>query len=294
MKCYKCGVESAEDFTFCPKCGADQRYAPAEAPDASQTQRTAVLNGGEPSFDPGEPSAGAGTMSGYILTTLRDGLFLAICILFSVSAVFSLFNRNISVITILFTIFLWLAYAKAQKGVASREHLRCISGTVFASYVVGYVIAGCVALVGLMMVVMFGGGNGIFLAEILEVLENEIGTFGNFYDLYGSLVVSGIAAFMGVIVILIAAGVAVVNYFATRSIHRFVQSVYQSIGKNEAYLAKVNAAKNWLMAFGIIEAISSVQALGNRDIISFISTGSAAAAYIIGSIIIKKYYCTKV
>ena len=46
---------------------------------------------------------------------------------------------------------MWLTYAQARKGILDSTHLRSLSGTTFAVYVINYVAAGCVAFVGIMI-----------------------------------------------------------------------------------------------------------------------------------------------
>lgn len=290
MKCHNCGYEKEGNFAFCPQCGTSQNNNPQSEPAPTPTPTPT----GAPAPTPEAPkyytaeqhNANAGAASDYILTTLKDGLFLALCILFSVSTVFTVFSGSFSVINILITVFLWLTYTQAQKGVASKVHIRCLSGTVFASYVVNYVIAGVLAFLGL-MIILFGASSSALLTQALQYAYEEAGL--GYSDLIAGYI-GAAAVFIGFILIIAAVAVAVINYFATHSIHLFVQSVYKSIGEEKSYLAKVSTAKTWLMVFGILEAISAVSCLADGSFIAFIATGSAAAAEIIGSVLIKKYY----
>ena len=279
MKCYNCGYESPDDFSFCSECGAAQSTA-NQSGAASEVTYTSPYNAGTSNNTPQVPGV-------RVLTALKDSLFLILCIVYSAGTLFSLINGDFSVIGILMTIFLWLTYANAQKGVASRENLRCISGTVFASYVINYVIAGSVAFVGLVVMIFGTGGSG-FLADIIRFVFKEAG-FG-FHDGFMSRFIAGAAMIFGAVLIIGAAIVAVINYFSTRSIHLFVQSVYRNDGGVQIGISNANTARIWLMVLGILEAVGAVSALFGKDAMQFIASGAGAAAKIIGSIMIEKYY----
>ena len=62
---------------------------------------------------------------------------------------------SFSVINILLTVFLWLTYASARKDKVPTDHLRFISGTLFAQYVILFVAAGLCLLVGVIFAIAF-------------------------------------------------------------------------------------------------------------------------------------------
>ncbi len=263
MKCSKCGFEKAEDFAFCPNCGAK---AAAEEP-----------------ITVSEPAAPATPFNEKITKMLSGNLFLTVCILISASTLLSIVS--IPVIKILFTIFLWLVYVSAKKGSADGEKMRLISGTVFANYVVNWVVAGALVLLAFIVIVFSSMLTG-------SGLMDHLGSYlsGSGLSIPGGLgtILSFSGVFIGIILIIVAAVVAVVNYIGIRSIHSFAKSLYTSVQSGEVKIEKYNAAKNWLMALGIL---SGVGALGSIVAFwSFLARGSAAAAYIIASILIKKTF----
>lgn len=264
MKCYNCGCESPEDFAFCPKCGAPRSSEPQWGGDVMQ---------------PSQPPQAVQR----VLTSLKDSLFLVFCILFTVGTAAPIINGGFSVINILLTIFLWITYAKAQSGVASRENLRCISGTVFASYVIGYVAAGGLALGGLAMMAL-GKSASAILAEIMAYTGVDL------YDVISGGFASFFASFLGIVCIIVAVVLALFNYFGIRSIHRFVQSVYRGLDDAGIQPVKVNAAGAWLLVLGIFYGIDTVSSLFNGNMVSFVIAGSLSAAYIIGYVMVKRYY----
>lgn len=123
MKCANCGFESEQNYSVCPQCQANTQSNPA-------AQK--------------------------ILCVLKDPLFLVICILMSISCAISLAADNLPLINILITVFLWLTYAQSRKEIADAKHLRFISGAVYANYVINYVIAGLVVILGVIFAVAFG------------------------------------------------------------------------------------------------------------------------------------------
>ena len=139
MKCPNCGFESERNYPTCSQCQAEIQANP---------------------------------VAQKILRPLKDALFLVICILMSASCLLSLAADNVPLIEILLTVFLWLTYAQSCKGIADAKHLRCISGTVYADYVITYVAAGLVLVLGLIAAAAFG----MFLNDpaFLKALKVEL------------------------------------------------------------------------------------------------------------------------
>lgn len=265
MKCNNCGYEAEGEFAYCPSCGSSQNPVVAEAP--------------------AEPVNTAATR---VLTALKDKLFLALCILVSVSCAMTLFSSGPDVISILFTIFLWLTFAKAQQGVADEKYLRCISGTYYAHYVILNVAA-------IIMIVA-----GILCSSVLNVLladESFVGEISGMLDGYapgvGSQLSGLFTAGLGILfmIIFILAGVIMllINLFSNRYIHRFAKSVYQSIEAGQLQLQHINAAYGWLWVFGIFSGISCLSNLASGNVLLILSSGTNAAASIIAALLVKKH-----
>lgn len=260
MKCVHCGFENEQEVAFCVKCGAS---AQATAPVSEHTVASKVLS------------------------ALKNDLFLVICILVSASAAFSLANEQLPLLTILATIFLWIVYAKARKDAADGETLRCLSGTIFAHYVVMYVVVGCFVLAALLFLLVFALVSDS--AGLIEEIINEFGVMEAEYidliELFLSL--SGLVAFL--IFALLAVPVFLLNFFGMRKIHGFVKSVYQSVQYNVPAFQHIKAAQTWLMVFGILSAISACTAL-SASVASALSGGCSAAAMIVASILVRKSF----
>ncbi len=273
MKCMHCGFEVADEFSFCPNCGKKQiEYSSDEQ--SSNLENLAV------SINPVED---------FMLRVLKDKLFLVLCILVSSATVFALANDSINIIGILMSVFLWLTYASAYKGIADTNHLRSVSGTYYANYIISFIGAILVLVLGLLMTFVFGviaTGNEL-MSSIVEEMEFAAGdTVADL--LIGLLSVS--AAWVFVIFALIGVGIILVLKFAVKPTHSFIQSIYKSLEKGEFLFCSANTAKTWLLISGILSGFSAVGCLLIMNVSGFLSAGSTAAASIIGSILIKKYF----
>lgn len=262
MKCPNCLYESEQPFTYCPQCGAQvlADFVPAVNPAASR-----------------------------LLPLLKDNMFLAICVLISVTTVISF-----DVISILLTIFLWLTFAKSRKNIVDANHLRQISGTIYASYVLNNVASIILIVCGAIYTALIG--YAIYSSPgSLDLIENSLTFYiPEFADtlpfkenlpqfINGVFIIAmGIVFFVGGIVSLL------INVLGFRKIHRFIKSVHIGVSTNNYELAYLAAAKNWLIFFAVIRCLSTVTALGT-GLSDALATGSQAAAIIISVILIKKY-----
>lgn len=267
MKCNNCGNEIVENSAFCTFCGSPvSPVEPTEAPTSAVRQK--------------------------ILNIFKDKLFLVLCILVSIATVFSIANSKVPLLLILFTIFLWLIYAKSTKNTVDIKNMRCVSGTVFAAYVINWVLIGLlgfVSVVGIVFSLVIG--NTAELESIMQEILSEID-----YSVNGLEILSGItaASFMIVIavafitVLIICVIAIIVNIFGMRSIHKFAKSLYISAQIDNFCIEKLNAAKSWLLVFGIFTCISALPCIDNFR--AFITNGCLGAAYIIAYALIKKHF----
>ena len=265
MKCPNCLYETEQPITFCPKCGVQVAPAP-------QTEFVPPVN----------YAANRAT------ALVRDKLFLAMCILITIGTVFSM-----SVMNILFTIFLWLTFAQGRKGFVTNKHLRCVSGVTYANYVIFYVSSITILVCSLLYIGLYGLAvssdstlietplayyipqiSSIIPAEISQILDYF--TFGSFLLIFGI-----IFAVFGVAMLLI-------NIFANRKIHRLAKSFYQGIETGSLEVYKPRAVKNWLIVFAVFSGISTVSSL-SQGLSQGIYFGTITAVEIIAVILINKY-----
>ena len=261
MKCLKCGFELEGDFGFCPQCGQ-----PLTAPVPENLEMPTVLE---------NPAAKR------TLALIKDGMFLAVAILISIATILS-FGNGIPVFLGLSTIFLWLLYAKGVKNTADSTQIRNISGTVYAVYIVNYVLVGFVAVLGLLC------------AGIMAIAGNVAGAMDEFEQLFDEMdfnIAESIGSISAVIIIIlfgiICAIVLLYNILGIRNIHKFIKSVYMSVDSGIENYHKPSTARAWLLALGILEVVSAV---ASKNLVTIIATACGGAAMIIASILIEKYF----
>ena len=253
MKCNNCGFEYADDCRFCTNCGAS-----ADAVAVNPNPAAAML-----------------------LPVLRDNLFLAFCILMSVAAVFSF-----DVLTVLFAIFFWLVFAKSRKGIVDADHLRQVSGTVYAGYVITNVVTIIMIVCGALTI------GGSILAG--ELLADSSYTFADIFaeldlPIPSSLLYTSFTSLAGCLVglLFIALGVAflIINVLGMKKLHAFAKSVYTGVQNQTADFTGVDKVKNWLIFYAVCEAISALSS-GTALVVY----GCKTAAIIITIVLIKKYF----
>lgn len=266
MKCNHCGQEITENAAFCTNCGMSVCTPPQQDTDY------------QPPVNPTYARA---------LSMMQDGMLLPICILMTVATATGVLCRSFNVIQILFTIFLWLVWSKAKKNVLDTVNMRRVSGCVFAMEVIYWV---CIVIYSLIATMCLA-----FLPYLLQYFEK----YGFPYSfnfgvgvpdgLFASLTVSVILTIIVGILIVMAVVMLVINLFGIRNIHKFTKSLYMSAEHGGYPPEKIHTAKNWIMVLGILQAIS---ALSNVDtsVWAAASSGCAAAAMIMLSILIGKYF----
>lgn len=267
MKCEYCGFENEKDFSFCPNCGAAAHTAaPAEASVSPLPENPAAEK---------------------VLQALKDPLFLVLCILISASCVLGLLSGGSDILSILFTVFLWLTYAKARNHIADVSHLRSVSGTVYAQYIVVNVVSILLIVVGVIvgLVLSVLDGDAAFMNELLYEAQLDAETLALFNEL--SAAVIGLVFLL--VFVVIGVVMLVVNLFSNRYIHRFAKSVYQSIASGTLALKHTKTAYGWLIAFGVFSGVSLLGDLSSGNFSTILSSGASCAAPIIAAILINKH-----
>ena len=266
MKCNNCGFEYDDSLRVCPNC--------------------------EPSLQPAAISLNPAADK--VCAAITDSLFLVMCILMSASCLFGLLAGGLPILNILFTIFMWLTYAQAHKGILDSTHLRSLSGTTFAVYVINYVVAGCVAFVGIMIAFALSviSQTPDLLDEIKSAAELEDPVFAeqamNIITNYGAL----IGVIVGVVIIVIAAIMIVLNILGYNKVHKFAKSVYQSIDMNTIGFQNAKTAKVWLYiiaAFTIVSAILNMPNTEFEGLVYLIAEICFALTAIFAGVLIGKY-----
>lgn len=260
MKCNHCDYESEQEFKFCPLCGG-----------AGAVEATAQNTLGEK-----------------FLAAMKDRLFLAICILLTVSAGVALFSGSFNVLSILMTVFIWLIYAASRKDTVDTNHMRNLSGTIYAEYVinnVAYILLGvCGVIVGFALTALTGN------QALMNSIKDQLIYDNPMVDMiFGAITaVSGWVITLAIL-LAVALGLAF-NILGLRKIHRLAKAAYQSVENPDPQLVeKAQKANTWLWVFGILGAVGAVSSLAAFAISGFLTSGSSAAAYIIAALLVKKY-----
>jgi hypothetical protein len=266
MYCFKCGHEINENAAFCQNCGVVLN----NASQIKQTESPTLAN---------ETNNAVNPTIGIVLKIFKDKLFLVICILVSSSTGISLINFSFPIINILYTIFLWIIFAKSQKAVVDNNYIRYVSGTIFASYIIKIVIFSIVGIFGIFLAIFSGI---LFNSDMWNEILSQIKEYTYSYAWLFNYITSAYIMIISVVLIFFSLSGILLNIFGWRSIHKFVQSIYKNIENKNSPIANYNRAQIWLLVFGIIKAVSII--VGN------VTAGCNAAALIIGSILIKKYF----
>lgn len=258
MKCNTCGFESEEQFSRCPQCGA-------EAQTAKVSENTAATT---------------------VLAMLKDKLFLALCIVVSFSCIMSISAGNLPLLHILITVFLWLTYAGAQKGVADADQLRNVSGTVYAQYVINHVLAVLLLVMGALFMVFFGAVASN--VTIQKVLTEALSGVGVPTDLMGLLSLSGPVVFIAFAVA--AAMIILFNFLIYGNIHTFLKSLYISVQAGKLELQNVRKARTWLLILGICSGLGVLDAsAAPTAAAAALSSAASCATCILTWLLIGKY-----
>lgn len=314
MFCQNCGFNLDNNAAFCPNCGTAAPKPEAAAPIAAPVATPApeqtyaapqpTYAAPEQSYTAPQPTytAPQQVFTGYAAnpvtarfnSVFSDVLFLIVCILVSVSTLFSsiVVSTNAwgqtsasfspDVFGILFTIFLWMTYSSAKKGNINIKSLRSTSGTTFAMYIVVWVAVGLFGVCGILLLV---AGNAVG-GELMSGLVDEMGSDAAIlYEL--GLGSAGAAFTLIALIVLLAAGILTVyNIFFYGALHKFAKSLYTSAQNGFENIQKANACGIWLLVIGILNAITSF----GGGFTGFIAGAAQAATYIILFVWIRKHF----
>lgn len=281
MKCQNCGYEGEGNFKFCPGCGKE----------------ITNLSGIDPMYTQNAPS-----VRDKVLRMLKDDLFLILCILETTAVGVGVLNGNLSLLGVLFTIFLWMAWSKARGDQLDIDSMRRISGTIFAKHVINWVLFGATVLSGILITACAGTIarstdkikemiDSIDMDFELNMIKDAFVTTFEGIELVPE-VITAILVGIGILLIIVAIVIALVNIFGTGKLHKFAKTLYISADKDENSLVSLNGARVWLLIYGIYMGIS---AINNLTLIAempfaFISSACSAAVYIVAYMLVKKHF----
>ena len=256
MKCTYCHHESEDAFAYCPNCGA-----PAE-PETPPPSRNAVAD--------------------RLMPALQNNNFMTICVLLSVSLGCSVLAGSMQLFTLLAAIFAWQIYASVKKNMLEVKNVRGLSGTVYAMYIVNYVLAAILLVCGLGLTGLLLGARELFV-EAMEELQSEIFFPSSIAGLLASL-----PYLLVVISLVYGVGYFVINIFGFSRIHGFLKSTYLSLASGDLSTVKhARSAYVWLWVFGVVQGVSALSSLMNFYVFSAVSAGCLSAVYIMAAFLVK-------
>lgn len=208
-------------------------------------------------------------------------LFLAICILMTISTVIGLVDGTMDILGILYVIAFWQLYSTARSG-KDLAGFGLGIGTVKASWIIGWIVAGVLAVCG--VIIMFIPSSAVHTAVDYsfsitgpgseELLDDVLEFFGQ----YGMI-------WIGVILLLIAVVVAVINILYTKRFYTFARSLRDCMDKPEWFPEEAEPLRKWMFVLGILGCLGILGGL--YDDSSSIQSVSRGVSLILGSIWIK-------
>lgn len=227
-----------------------------------------------------------------VLNVFKDKLFFYICIFTSVACGAGIMAGSVDVLGILFTIFLWMIYSKAQKGEVYVAGMRCISGTAYATYVIS-IIAG-------VLFIVIGSLLGIVLVFAKDIWNEALESvdFSSLMPSIAGSLTGMIAEIIGYafVVGFILGGILtlILNIVGYHKIHLFAKFAYKGVESGDIDFVKyANGASAWLMVYGVFAAIAALGSLTSfspSTICALVANVGSAMTYICASNLIKKYF----
>jgi hypothetical protein len=267
MKCPNCLKENNYDARYCLYCGSQL---------STQTQTNTAW----------------GTK---IAEAIKSKLFFALCVLMTVSTACLALSFSFNIIGILATIFLWILHSNAKKGTVSSKDLSNISGTIYASYIIDYILAGLMALLGIafLLLAIFASNN----IAVLEMLEDILTSVPEFEQIFSYRITAQlVVVFIWMFAILFLFGAVItiiVNAFGVRHIHRTVKMSYQSMDNPVVDPTKyANSARVWMWVIGVCTILSGLSAIVSAGFLAGVSGACQGVVYIIGAILVNRYLLT--
>ncbi len=220
-----------------------------------------------------------------VLKALKDDLFLVICILMSIACGLNLIG-GFPVILILLTVFLWITFAKVNRGNNPKSSLRYISGTVTAQYVLNYVTGGLIILLGVLI-----GLIATALFTDPEVLESMT-AYGFEVDEMTAEILTLLGEVggwvIGIIFGLAGVGIIIYNALAFRPVRKFAKAVYENYDAAQPDPGKINTARIALWVIGIFAVVGSFSLIVTASLLSALAMMAEGGAAIASAILIKK------
>lgn len=277
MNCSNCNKEFSDEYDFCPNCGA--KALKIEAQTYEETLHQKDLD-----------------FIQKFKELFKSGTFLAICILVSVSAFFSLFTA-FDVLQILTAISLWLIYSQIEKSPIS--HFRFFKGILTAKIVLSWIAA---ILAGLSGILFFATSNMItpeIIDEVFETIKSSLdpGEYVQFerllslfqLDLTSTAVMANVIRFflyfLGAIFVFMSIATVFICLHFYKKFRASVDSAITSLEINQNMLSGLARIKHWFVALTVFSSIKALSTVLTSAPLA-ISAICSVATYVCGIIFI--------
>ena len=235
-------------------------------------------------------------------SAFRSGLFLAMCILMTITLVtgtvtFSIldfsevsFSYNINVISLLITIGMWMTYSSARDNTTDQLKpggFSIVSGCIKAIRIIMWVCIGIIIACGVICI----AASFIVPAEMYESLAEQIrgaiqaNLQGETVDELLRLITGEMAAlvllFLGIFKILAAVIILIFNLTFYKFAHRLAYTMAEFVKGRATDIECAKTVSTWLLVLGILSALSAFASIG---------AACQSAMYIVGSVFLKKSF----
>lgn len=214
--------------------------------------------------------------------TFSGSLFLAVCILMTVSASMVLLDGYLNILSILYAISFWQLYSSSKKG-KPLAGFRLGCGTIKATEIILWVVIGILIVCGIL--VMF-----VPQATVSTAVDMTFDIVDDFYDddiLEESFNRLGSTAFIwgGILMLVSAVGLAVVNMLYIRRLLIFVRTLEGSMDQPGRFPEETEPVRKWMMILGVLSCLGILGSMsGDYDSMQSVCRG---ACMIVGSVWIK-------
>jgi len=274
MFCTKCGSPLPDGAVFCPSCGNHQgTYAPPYGDPAFGD--TSVPFTECPPVDNRKP----------LREMASSGMFLAVCILLTVSLAASFFAGGINVLLLLCVIGIWMMYSSATssaKGLMLKG-LKLITVSLNIQYVLFYV-AFVMFLIAGILVLFLDAFNAALFEELPIIVRVNAIADGNKY----LTDIVNIPFIVTLTVVVAAVLILVLNLVFTKAFRDRMKDISTAYENNTAIRINHKSFAVKLLIFGILFCSSAANSNGVNSSLLTISDGCMIAASIISFIMIRR------
>ena len=251
MNCPKCRNLIPDNSLYCPACG-------------------------EPLTKPDSATNGLPPVIASLTALFSNKLFFAATILMTISAAVGFIGGGIPIFPTLIAIAMWIAYDAIKKNnvMGLGTPLKMFSGLSLAEYIINWVLVGCFAAVGLIMM-----AGGTTFGSLVNDYWNYIGDFSDlaYLEEFGGIVI----VILGICIIIAAVIVALFNALVVKKMRNCAKSVMVTFQTGINQITNLKFTRNWILVIGILSGVSALSSMWGVNLFAAVGEGCASATYII-------------